>query len=293
MAHVVEAVRPRRQLRVLRRVEPPLRAAHRVHHDRQPGLRLPRSTAPRTGARRSCLALAAIAVDLGVLGYFKYYGFFSSSLVNLLGDLGVRRRRRRLVQVVLPVGISFFTFQAISYVIDVYRRDARAGPAARLRRVPGVLPAPRGRPDRAGLGVPAAAARAARRRAASTRRWPFWLIVARPLQEGRDRRLPVAATSSTGSSPTPASTRPLEILLGVYGYAIQIYSDFSGYTDIAIGCALLLGFRFPAELRRALHGRPRCRTFWRRWHMTLSRWLRDYLYIPLGGNREGERRGPT
>jgi D-alanyl-lipoteichoic acid acyltransferase DltB (MBOAT superfamily) len=87
----------------------------------------------------------------------------------------------------------------------------------------------------------------------------------------------------------PAAHGPLDLLVGVYAYAIQIYADFSGYTDIAIGCALLLGIRFPQNFD-APYRSLSLQEFWRRWHMTLSRWLRDYLYIPLGGNRAGVRR---
>ncbi len=87
----------------------------------------------------------------------------------------------------------------------------------------------------------------------------------------------------------PGQHSALEVLFGVYGYAIQIYADFSGYTDIAIGCALLMGFQFPENFN-APYAAVSLQDFWRRWHMTLSRWLRDYLYIPLGGSRKGERR---
>src|SRR5205814_4951493 len=87
----------------------------------------------------------------------------------------------------------------------------------------------------------------------------------------------------------PGQHSGLEILLAIYGYAVQIYADFSGYTDIAIGVALLLGFRFPENFDKPYSARS-LQDFWRRWHMTLSRWLRDYLYIPLGGSQRGERR---
>ena len=88
----------------------------------------------------------------------------------------------------------------------------------------------------------------------------------------------------------PHQHQGFDTLLGIYGYAIQIYADFSGYTDMAIGLALLLGFRFPQNFDSP-YAADSLQDFWRRWHMTLSRWLRDYLYIPLGGNRQGKRRG--
>ena len=100
----------------------------------------------------------------------------------------------------------------------------------------------------------------------------------------------VRSTSSTRCSPRRSCTPAPEVLLAVYAYAVQIYCDFSGYTDIAIGLALLLGFRFPQNFNSPVHGRLDSSDFWRRWHMTLSRWLRDYLYIPLGGNRGGRAR---
>ena len=97
------------------------------------------------------------------------------------------------------------------------------------------------------------------------------------------------ATSSTRSSTIPSAHSGLEVLLAIYGFAAQIYCDFSGYTDMAIGLALLLGFQLPQNFNRPYLALS-LQDFWRRWHMTLSRWLRDYLYIPLGGNRDGERR---
>ena len=99
-----------------------------------------------------------------------------------------------------------------------------------------------------------------------------------------------ARASSIRSSRAPERYSPLEVLLAFYGYAVQIYADFSGYTDIAIGIALLLGFTLPAELRPPVQRAKSLQDFWRRWHMTLSRWLRDYLYIPLGGSRHGRAR---
>jgi D-alanyl-lipoteichoic acid acyltransferase DltB (MBOAT superfamily) len=242
----------------------------------------------RAGSRRAAKALlfAAVAVDLGVLGYFKYYGFFSSSLVNLLGDFGVHVSPP-VVQVVLPVGISFFTFHAISYVIDVYRgtiAPARlmdfavylaffphlvAGPIVRASEL---VPQLRRRLDPRRIDVSRAA----------------FLIVL-----GLFKKVVIASYLSghivDKTFANPGQHSALEVLFGVYGYAIQIYADFSGYTDIAIGCALLMGFQFPENFDSP-YAAVSLQDFWRRWHMTLSRWLRDYLYIPLGGSRKGERR---
>ena len=117
-------------------------------------------------------------------------------------------------------------------------------------------------------------------------RWPSYLIFGRAVQEGRHLQLRGVGHRRSRVR-RPGRHTSLEILFAIYGYAIQIYADFSGYTDIAIGVALLLGFRFPQNFD-APYSAPSLQDFWRRWHMTLSRWLRDYLYIPLGGNRRGE-----
>ena len=188
------------------------------------------------------------------------------------------------MQPTLPVGISFFTFMAISYVIDIYRGGSRsparstwpstcrffphlvAGPIVRGERAPPPDPAHRATPPTVDF------ARAA------------WLIMV-----GLFKKVVVSSYVSTRDRPAglrgaAARTRAPEVLFAAWGYAVQIYCDFSGYTDIAIGLALLLGFRFPVNFDAPYTARN-LQDFWRRWHITLSRWLRDYLYIPLGGNR--------
>jgi len=224
--------------------------------------------------------------NLGALGWFKYYGFFAESVVAGLRDLGLDVTVP-LVQVVLPVGISFFTFQALSYVIDAYRGTVRpsslldfavylsffphlvAGPIVRAAEF---LPQLRQRPDPRYLDT----ARAFRLVAAGL----FKKVVVSSY---------LAANIVDPVFANPDAHSGLEHLFAIYGYAFQIYADFSGYTDIAIGCALLLGVAFPPNFDspyRALS----IQDFWRRWHMTLSRFLRDYLYISLGGNRGGRRK---
>jgi D-alanyl-lipoteichoic acid acyltransferase DltB (MBOAT superfamily) len=229
---------------------------------------------------------AAVAANLALLGWFKYYGFFVTSAVTVLRGLGVEISPP-LLQVALPVGISFFTFQALSYVIDVGRDVIDPAPlldvavylaffphlvAGPIVRAAEFLPQLRRRPD-------------PRRVDAST---AFWLI-----SKGLFKKVVIASYLSTALVDsvfaTPRAHSAPEVLVGIYGYAIQIYADFSGYTDIAIGLALLLGIRFPENFDRPYIAGS-LQEFWRRWHMTLSRWLRDYLYIPLGGNRRGERR---
>jgi alginate O-acetyltransferase complex protein AlgI len=229
--------------------------------------------------------IAAVAFDLGLLCVFKYLGFFVTEVDDFLDALGLGSPLP-LLQIVLPIGISFFTFQAISYVVDVYRGDTPAaslgdvailqaffphlvaGPIVRANELLPQLRMPRDpRTVLAGPGLFLVAAGLAKK-----------TVVADELA----RRVvdPVFGD--------PAAHSGAEVLLAIYGFAAQIYCDFSGYTDMAIGLALLLGFVLPQNFNRPYLAIS-LQDFWRRWHMTLSRWLRDYLYIPLGGNRHGER----
>lgn len=234
------------------------------------------------GRDRTRLLALGVAANLGVLGWFKYYGFFVSSLINAfapIADLPLP-----LLQITLPVGISFFTFQAMSYVMDVYRRDQEPVPlldfAVYLSFFPQLVAGPI---VRASEFLPQLAGRRDPRRVEAAE--GFALIAG-----GLFKKVVVANTLA-GAIVDPVFASPqnfsaFEVLMGVYGYAVQIYADFSGYTDIAIGVALLLGFRFPQNFDNP-YVATSLQDFWRRWHMTLSRWLRDYLYIALGGNRQG------
>jgi len=220
----------------------------------------------------------AIVSDLLILGVFKYYDFFALELSNLLGaDTSIP-----LLELTLPVGISFFTFQAMSYVIDVKRRLVTPMPfldfAVYLSFFPQLVAGPI---VRASEMAPQIAQRPDPRTVPSTE--AFHLIL-----RGLFKKVVIsswlASTLVDSVFANPDGHSSHDVLLGIYGYAIQIYADFSGYTDIAIGVALLLGFRFPTNFDcpyRALS----LREFWKRWHIALSSWLRDYLYIPLGGNR--------
>ena len=236
--------------------------------------------------RRRRLVRLAVAGDLAILGWFKYYGFFVSSMQNLLATVGLDSPFP-LLEIVLPVGISFFTFQAISYVVDIGRgRIAPTTPinfAVYLAFFPQLVAGPI---VRAREFLPQLAARGDHRIDVGR---AFALITA-----GLFKKVVVASYLATTIVDevfaNPSAHSAPEILFATYGYAGQIYADFSGYTDIAIGCALLLGFTFPDNFDRPYSARS-ITEFWRRWHMTLSRWLRDYLYIPLGGNRQG--RGKT
>jgi alginate O-acetyltransferase complex protein AlgI len=240
---------------------------------------------PSAAARKRAL-IAAVAFDLGLLAVFKYLSFFVSETDSALDSIGLGSSIP-LVQIVLPIGISFFTFQAISYVVDVYRGDTRAaslvdvailqaffphlvaGPIVRANELLPQLRMPRNpRTVLAGPGL---------------------FLVAGGLVKKT-----VVADELARRVVDPVFNDPLahsgaEVLLAIYGFAAQIYCDFSGYTDMAIGLALLLGFVLPQNFNRPYLAIS-LQDFWRRWHMTLSRWLRDYLYIPLGGNRHGARR---
>lgn len=235
---------------------------------------------------RSGLLALAIAGDLGLLGWFKYYGFFAGNVAMFTHRLGLPMPLP-LLQVALPIAISFFTFMAMSYVIDVRRGETEpvrmidfalylsffphliAGPIVRVREL-----------------VPQFARPRDPRNIEATR--AFGLICG-----GLLKKVLIADPLATHlvdpvfGSPTLHSR--LDVIAAAYGYAVQIYCDFSAYSDMAIGLALLLGFRFPANFDRP-YTATTLQEFWRKWHMSLSRWLRDYLYIGLGGNRKGRLR---
>jgi D-alanyl-lipoteichoic acid acyltransferase DltB (MBOAT superfamily) len=233
--------------------------------------------------RRRGLLVLDVLFNLGILGYFKYADFFLDSSRDVLEAFGFDPGNS-LVNAALPVGISFFTFQALSYVIDVYRRDFEPGSllnfATYLSFFPHVVAGPivRGSEFMPQIDEPKDPRRIDASRA-------FFLIFI-----GLFKKVVIANYLATEIVDrvfaSPGRHSSLELLVGVYAYAVQIYADFSGYTDMAIGLALLLGFRFPLNFDSP-YTATSIQDFWRRWHMTLSRWLRDYLYIPLGGNRRG------
>jgi D-alanyl-lipoteichoic acid acyltransferase DltB (MBOAT superfamily) len=240
------------------------------------------------GPARSAVLWLGVIFNLGVLGAFKYYNFFAASAMNLSASLGWNVDIP-FFEVGLPIAISFLTFHALSYIIDVYRRRLAptrslvdillyisffphliAGPIVRAKAfLEQTVHRSDAKDIRLGLSV--------------------FLIVG-----GLFKKVIVANYLSTdfvdGVFRSPTEYSRLDLLLGMYAYAIQIYCDFSAYTDIAIGIANLLGYQFPQNFNQPYRALS-VQDFWRRWHMTLSSWLRDYLYIPLGGNRGG--RWPT
>lgn len=230
---------------------------------------------------RKRIVVVAVGLNLAVLGLFKYYGFFASSALNLFGSFGIDLPLP-LLQITLPVGISFFTFQALSYTIDVYRESQDKASlldfAVFVAFFPQLVAGPIVRPSEF---IPQMYTPKDPRRVDVSA--GFGLIVG-----GLFKKVVVANTLAGAIVDpvfaTPSQFTALEVLVGIYAYAVQIFADFSGYTDIAIGVATLMGFKFPQNFNQPYQATS-IQDFWRRWHMTLSRWLRDYLYIPLGGSR--------
>lgn len=245
--------------------------------------------------KRKLWVVLSLSINLGLLCYFKYTNFLYSLVVQLGNEIGLWTGNAELISwqyekldIFLPVGISFFTFQSVSYIIDLYRE-----------RIPKV------------------------------KRWLDYLffvsffpgLVAGPIVRARDfipqmYKTPILSRSNLGEGlyliicgllkkcvisdyislnfvdrifDAPTLYTGVENLLGVYGYALQIYCDFSGYSDMAIGIALLLGIRFNINFDSPYQSAS-ITEFWRRWHISLSSWLKDYLYISLGGNRKGKIR---
>ncbi|MDO8212366.1 MBOAT family protein [Conexibacter sp. CPCC 206217] len=234
-------------------------------------------------ARRNWIVRVAVAGDLLLLGVFKYYAFFVQDVGDALDAIRLGMPLP-LLTIALPVGVSFFTFQAISYVVDVRRREIVpsstldvaiylsffphlvAGPIVRAREFLPQLARPRD-PSKVAVGSGLA-------------------LIALGLVKKVALADFLARTVVDPVFSVPEAYGALDVLLASYAYAAQIYCDFSGYTDIAIGLALLMGFVFPQNFDSPYRSLS-LREFWRRWHMTLSRFLRDFLYIPLGGNRGG------
>ena len=243
------------------------------------GARLVQSST--TQKARKWSMIGSVTALLMILGYFKYFGFLAINIDNLTKVMGIGNLLP-LLQPTLPIAISFFTFMAISYVVDVYRRQLEpANPldvAVYLAFFPHLIAGPI---VRGGELLPQI-----RRRKDGDH-----IDYARATQlivMGLFKKVVISSyVASAIVDPvfsSPNSHSALDALFGAWGYAVQIYCDFSGYTDIAIGLALLLGIKFPVNFENPYSANT-LQDFWRRWHITLSRWLRDYLYIPLGGNR--------
>jgi len=227
-----------------------------------------------------------LVVNLGLLALFKYLEFFYGLWESLLWSLGFQNPFS-LPSMVFPIGISFFTFQGLSYAIDVYRdRDQlAAGPLDVLLFVsffPTIMSGPimRARHFLPQLAKP--------RYGSAGFHTGFSLILS-----GLFKKIVIASYLSEHIVrevfQVPSDYSSLAVLAAVYAYSIQIFCDFSGYSDLAIGLALLMGFHIPENFRGP-YTSTNLQEFWRRWHISLSTWLRDYLYIPLGGNKKGPGR---
>ena len=234
------------------------------------------------GPRKKALLILSLSANLGFLGFFKYYNFLASNVALLLA----KPSHSFWLEIVLPLGISFHTFQSMSYVVDVYRGEQKAvrspidyalficffpqlvaGPIVRAHtffrdlfdwRPPSA--------DDVSTGI-------------------FLLVLGLTKKMAfADQFAKVANRYFSDVAGNPGMVTAWS---GVLAFGLQIYFDFSGYTDMAIGMAKLLGFHFPVNFRRPYLASS-ITDFWRRWHISLSTWLRDYLYIPLGGNRHGK-----
>lgn len=222
----------------------------------------------------------SFVVNLGILGFFAYFNFFVAQVAALLKLVGLTPNITSL-KLILPVGLSFYTFQALSYSFDVYRRQYKptkdpiafftylsffaqlvAGPIERASNLLKQIEAPR------------------------TFSYPLAVLGARQFLWGLVKKALIADNCAVAADLflNGGTTNGLGILLGVFFYTMQIYADFSGYSDMALGCARFFGFELKPNFLFPYFSRN-IAEFWRRWHMSLMTWFRDYLYIPLGGNR--------
>jgi alginate O-acetyltransferase complex protein AlgI len=234
--------------------------------------------------KRRLLLLLSVVSNLGILAYFKYANFFIANVNALTDGLGFRLPQ---LDVLLPAGISFYTFKTMSYTIDVYRGQLKpvrslidyttfvtffpeliAGPIVRASVFLPQMSRPIG-PTRERLGLGAS----------------IFLV-------GLTKKVVLADALATVADPIfaqPDLFATSTVWCGVVAYTLQIYCDFSGYSDMAIGTAKMIGYDLPQNFNLPYLS-PNITEFWRRWHMTLSSWLRDYVYIPLGGSRRGAAR---
>jgi D-alanyl-lipoteichoic acid acyltransferase DltB (MBOAT superfamily) len=228
-----------------------------------------------------------LTANLGLLGVFKYYNFFAGATADVLGAIGLHVQPTYL-DVLLPVGISFYTFECLSYTLDVYRgriEPTRSFPkfAFFVTFFPHLVAGPIVRP--ADL-LPQLAGRP---RLSSALVGEGLFLIATGLVKKVAVADYLAVNLVDRVFDDPSAYHGPEVLLALYAYTMQIYCDFSGYTDVARGSAKLFGLQLPENFDRPYQSASPAE-FWRRWHMTLSTWLRDYLYYPLGGSRVGPAR---
>jgi alginate O-acetyltransferase complex protein AlgI len=238
-------------------------------------------------ARRRTALMVSVVLNLGFLGFFKYFNFFIDSFAAMMHSAGIPVSDTTL-QILLPPGISFYTFQAVAYIVDVYHRrlkpaDSLVDYALFISLFPHLIAGPIQRPSHLLPQVQAV------RVFDKERVYDGLQLIAMGLFRKvviADNCALLADAAFSGKLGEPN----LAVLaIGAYAFAWQIYGDFSGYSDIARGSAQLMGFHFMVNFRQPYLATS-LQDFWRRWHISLSTWLRDYLYIPLGGNRHGEAR---
>ena len=233
-------------------------------------------------ARRRKLVLAsALVLDLLPLAFFKYYGFVAFNVAELFHWFGLGGSAS-LMQVAIPVGISFTTFRGVGYLVDCYRGTASRASLLDLGLFMSFFPYLAAGPiTRTSELLPQLKDPGSVKEVDVTR--ALYLIAL-----GLAKKVVIgdflARSLVDGVFSAPGQYSSLDVVVGIHAYAVQIYCDFSGYSDMAIGIALLLGFTLPVNFNRP-YTATSMRDFWRRWHITLSSWLRDYLYIPLGGSR--------
>ncbi len=240
---------------------------------------------PRSRFQKIALTIS-LCSNLSLLGFFKYFNFSVDNYNVLIAMMGIETWQvQGLFRVILPLGISFYTFQSMSYAIDVYRGDAKAirkfidfacyvsmfpqlvaGPIIRFQEVADQLMFRTHTMEKFSRGVAFFALGMGKK-----------ILLANPCGKIADTVFKVGANHI------------VDAWYGIVAYAFQIYFDFSGYSDMAIGLGLMLGFVFAKNFDSPYHSKS-ITEFWRRWHLSLSYWLRDYLYIPLGGNRKGTLR---
>lgn len=246
------------------------------------GRELARTEADGASRRRKLILAAAVAINLGLLGYFKYRGFFADSLDGILSLMGAGRPLPA-IDLLLPIGISFYTFAGISYAVDMYRGQYKPAKSvihylAWVTLFPYILAGPIIRYGHVGEQL---------ERAQQRFRWAligtglFFLVM------GFAKKMLVADMMAPYVNELFSHHAHLGLWSGwaaALGYTLQLYFDFSGYSDMAVGVAIMIGLRFPQNFDSPYKA-VNPSDFWRRWHMSLSSWLRDYLFIPLGGSR--------
>jgi D-alanyl-lipoteichoic acid acyltransferase DltB (MBOAT superfamily) len=240
-----------------------------------------------SGRHRRAMLTVSLVMNFGFLAFFKYFNFFVDSFASLLGTLGVHNIPIGVLQIVLPPGISFYTFQEVAYIVDVYHR--KQAPARSLTDYalfislfPHLIAGPIQRPSHLLPQVQ-------QPRAYDPEKFFDGLML---IVSGLFRKCVIAdhcALLANAAFSGKLGDSAWSLAIGAVAFGWQIYGDFSGYSDLARGSAQLLGFHFMVNFKQPYLAAS-LQDFWRRWHISLSTWLRDYLYIPLGGNRRGAAR---